>query len=360
MSNRRTLPSRSALAAALSAAGAHGAVAAGDLVELPRRGLAHRHWRLRGRHVLLRVPLAGGADAAAALERQAATFRRMSASGHVPQLFAVLAPAPHLPGGALIVEEVRGRAPVVPRDLAALAEALAAIHSLPLPSGRTRPPLPSPDDPFAATLATIERHLEVAGPTLSAALRAALAQECHWARRYAATHAGELGGGPRALIVTDAHPRNFILRADGRAICVDLERAMYAEPGIDLAHATLPAAIAWGRAGERITAADDERFLAAYFARRGPAAEAAIRPTLPALRRLIRLRTTAAFAAFRAAGAGRVLGPTARRLADRAMARALDPHALNLGRLAQAPGTKPVAAAAAIVRKPFTKPRSGA
>jgi hypothetical protein len=335
----------------LSAHGAYGAVAAGDLVELPHRGLAHRHWRLRGQHVLLRVPLAGGPAAAAVLERQAATFRRLSASGHVPQLYGVLAPTPRMPGGALIVEEVRGRAPVVPRDLPALAQALAAIHALPLPPERARAPLAAPAEPFAATLATIEHHLATARPTLSPALGTWLAAELAWARGHAALHAGELRRSPRALIVTDAHPRNFIVRADGRAVCIDLERAMYAAPGIDLAHATLPAAIAWGRQGERVTAADRERFLAAYFARRGRDAEAAIRPTLPALERLIRLRTTAAFAAFRASGAGRVLGPAARRLAERAIARALDPKRL-------APLSD--RGAAALVRKPFTKNRSGA
>lgn len=351
MSNRQqTWPSRAALAAALGAHGTYDTVAAGDLVELPHRGLAHRHWRLRGQHVLLRVPLAVGPDAAAALERQAATFRRLGASGHVPRLHGVLAPTPRVPGGALIVEEVRGRAPVVPRDFRALAEALAAIHALPLPPERARAPLAAPAEPFAATLATIEHHLATARPTLSPALRARLAAEAAWARDYAARHAEELRRGPRALIVTDAHPRNFVLRADGRAICVDLERAMYAAPGIDLAHATLPAAIAWGREGERVTAADRERFLTAYFARRGRDVEAAVRPTLPALERLIRLRTTAAFAAFRASGAGRVLGPAARRLAQRAIAHALDPKRL-------APTSDP--GATALVRKPFTKIRSG-
>src|SRR6185437_15101993 len=97
------------------------------------RGLAHRHWRLRGQGILLRVPLAGGSGAAAILERQAEAFRRMSGSGHTPRLHGVLRPSAHLPGGALLVEEIRGTAPVVPRDIAALATALAAIHDLKLP-----------------------------------------------------------------------------------------------------------------------------------------------------------------------------------------------------------------------------------
>lgn len=320
------------MAAAVTAHGACGPVGAGDLVDLPHRGLAHRHWRLRGKSILLRVPIVGGAGATAALERQAEAFRRMSASGHAPHLHGVLPPSAALPGGALLVEEIRGRAPAVPRDFAALAAALAAIHDLPLPVAAARAPLPAPDDPFAATLATIERHLDAAWPSLSAAARAELAAERAWARGTAAAPAAALRKAPRALIVTDAHPRNFVLRPDGKAVCVDLERAMYAAPAIDLAHAALPAAIAWGRAGERVGAADRERFFDAYFSRRGRAAEAAIRPTLAAYQRLIWLRTTAAFAAFRAGGAGRVLGPAARRLAVRAMIRALDPTRMAAAR----------------------------
>ena len=329
MSNRPLLPTRTALAAALTAQGAYGPVRAGDLVELPRRGLAHRHWRLRGHAVLLRAPLLGGDTAAAALARQAEAFGRMSASGHAPRLRGTVMPTARLPGGALIVEEVRGRAPVVPRDFAALAAALAAIHALPLPPEAARAPLPSPVDPFADTLAIIERHLDRAWPTLNHAQRTRFAAERDWARRTAAEQGRALRAGPRTLVVTDAHPRNFILRADGRAVCVDLEKAMYGAPAIDLAHAMLPAAIAWGRQGERVTPADRGRFLNAYLKRRGMDAAEALGPRFDLWQRLTALRTMAAFAAFRASGAGGVLGPAARRLARRAIALALMTGALE-------------------------------
>lgn len=331
MSNRPLLPSRTALAATLAAQGAYAPVRAGDLIELPRRGLAHRHWRLRCKAVLLRAPLAGGGHAAAALARQAEAFRRMSASGHAPQLLGVVTPTARLPGGALIVEEIRGRAPVVPRDFPALATALAAIHALPLPPEAARGPLPSPADPFLDTLATIERHLEVAWPTLGPGLRTHFAAERDWARRTATEQSPALRAGPRTLVVTDAHPRNFILRADGRAVCVDLEKAMYGAPAIDLAHAMLPAAIAWGRQGERVSAADRDRFVNAYLQRRGLGAVQALGPQFALWQRLTALRTTAAFAAFRAQGAGRVLGPAAQRLARRAIAQALDSRHLPTG-----------------------------
>ena len=321
-------PSRTALAKALTASGLCGDVVTRELIELPRRGLAHRHWRVRGRGLLLRVPLAANGDA---LTRQAETFRRMAPSSHVPRLEGLLPPGSGLPGGALLVEEIRGRAPVVPRDLASLAAALAAIHDLPVPPAEARPPLPSPEEPFAATLATIDRHLAQAGPSLSPDIRAKLAAARDRAGEFARNHAAELAAAPRALVITDAHPRNFVLTAGGRAICVDLEKAIYGSPAIDLAHAVLPAAIAWGRTGERVTEANCRRFLAVYFNQRGPAAEAALRPLLEPARHLVWLRTTAAFAAFRASGAERVLGPAARRLARRAIARALDGKAMPSG-----------------------------
>jgi len=132
-----------------------------------------------------------------------------------------------------------------------------------------------------------------------------------------------LRAAPRALVLTDAHPRNFIIDRNGRAIAVDLEKALYGAPGIDLAHAMLPAAIAWGRAGERVTDADRADFVAAYFAWRGNAAMREIAPLLEPMRRLTALRTAAAFAAIRTTGADRPLAPAARTIARRAIAAAL-------------------------------------
>lgn len=329
MSSRQTflVPSRRALVAALNAAGAR--VRGSSLEELPRQGLAHRHWRLKGRGLVLRVPILPGGRAA--LDRQAAVFQRAAASGHTPQLHAVLPPSRELPCGALLVEAVGGETPSVPGDLRAIAASLAAIHDLPLP--RSLQPIPAAPEPFAATLALIEGNLKHAAATLSLELHAILDAERQWARRFARENAKALRSAPRALIVTDAHPRNFLIQRNSqsgkdKAVCLDLERGQYASPAIDLAHATLPMAVAWGRAGERLTGADRRRFLDAYFRQRSAAAGRALRPWLPAFTRLVALRTSAAYAAFRASGAERALGPQARALAQRAIAEALDPERL--------------------------------
>ncbi len=325
MSSRLLVPGRPAIAVALTEQRI--AARSADLAELPRRGLAHRHWRLRGRGLVVRVPILRTGNGAA-LAGQAEIFRRAAPSGHTPALYATLAPAHDLPLGALVVAEIRGRQPVVPRDLPAIAAALAAIHDLPVPPPSRRAPLQSPDEPFAATLALIEANLKRGASALDPPLRALLDAERDWARGYAHDHAAALRRAPRALVVTDAHPRNFVIAGDGRAICLDLERALYGAPAIDLAHATLPISVAWGASGERVGEAGFQRFLAAYFRARGLAAERALSPFLAPFRRLTALRTTAAYATFRVSGAERALGPVARAVARRAIARALDAEAL--------------------------------
>ncbi len=50
---------------------------------------------------------------------------------------------------------------------------------------------------------------------------------------------------PRCLIAFDGHPGNFIVRPDGKAVLVDLEKCRYSHPGLDLAHATLYTSTTW-------------------------------------------------------------------------------------------------------------------
>ncbi len=212
---------------------------------LPDKGLAHWHVRLPGSGLLARVPKQSQMDlpAAANLQYQAACFARAAPSGHVPRLHAVLAPSENLPRGALLVEEITGQPARLPHDLPALVQALAALHALPLLPDAERGPLLNPADPMAALLHEIEQqaqHLEAAQlPAASRAgiaavwmpLKAACAQRTQpWAKR---------------LIAFDAHPGNFLLRADGSAVLVDLEKARYGVAALDVAHATLVTSTTW-------------------------------------------------------------------------------------------------------------------
>ncbi|MEO7055500.1 MAG: hypothetical protein ABI281_03295, partial [Caldimonas sp.] len=127
------------------------------LEPLDDSGLAHAHVRLAGHGALARIPKQSQMKLAPAenLRYEAACFEQAAASGHTPKLFAVLPVSPGLPHGALVVEEIVGRAAVLPRDLAAIAAALAALHRVPLPAPAMRRPLQDAADPLCALLAEI-------------------------------------------------------------------------------------------------------------------------------------------------------------------------------------------------------------
>ncbi len=221
------------------------------LVPLSDKGLAHHHVRLEGSGLLARLPKQSqmGLAAAANLAYEAACFQRAAGCGHVPALAGVLPAGPALPRGGLLVEEVVGRPVRLPDDLAAIAAALAAIHALPLPPPATRPPLLDAADPLSALRQEIETqalHLPAAG--LAPQVLALVAR----AQTDLARHAGRDERPARRLIAFDAHPGNFLLRADGSAVLVDLEKSRYSHPPLDLAHATLYTSTTWDLASHAV------------------------------------------------------------------------------------------------------------
>ncbi len=233
---------------------------------LPDSGLAHAHLRLVGTGVLARIPKQSQMDlsAAANLAYQRACFERASASGHAPRLHGVLSPSAALPRGALLVEEIVGVPARLPQDLPAIAEALAAIHSLPLPEGDAREPLLDAPDP----LAELRDQIEVQAVHLDAANLAPTSRRVIDARRAAlAALCARTDRPPKRLIAFDAHPGNFIVRADGRAVLVDLEKARYSLPPLDLAHATLYTSTTWDLASSAVLSiAEVQTFIARWQA----------------------------------------------------------------------------------------------
>ena len=158
------------------------------------KGLAHDHVRVVGTGCLLRVPRQSQFALAAVenLSYQAACFERASLGAHAPRLHGVLPPSRDVPMGALVVDEIAGRAVQLPGDLPALAECLASIHGLPVPPPIKRPPLADHSDPIAGTLLFIEdqaRYLEDATDDSDAI--SMITEELRWARRFADENAGE-------------------------------------------------------------------------------------------------------------------------------------------------------------------------
>lgn len=232
------------LAYGLSRLGDFGEVSVGDLTPLPTTGLAHDHVRLNGRNLLARVPKQSqmDLDEESNLAYQVACFTRAAASGHTPRLHAILPPCDDLPMGALIVDEIDGVALPLPGHIDALAHALAAIHTLPLPADGERRPLKNPRNALADTFMEVMEQSAFIGT-------AGLAYDTEYQIREELMAAGKLlsraDTPPTALIAFDAHPGNFLLAPDGRAILVDLEKARYGVPAFDLAHATLYTSTTW-------------------------------------------------------------------------------------------------------------------
>lgn len=282
-------------------------IAPDGIILMSAKGLSHDHWRLGATGLLLRVPRLSqlGLDAETLLSYQSAAFDRALHSGHTPERIATLSPTTDLPRGALVVREIAGKAPTLPGDMSAIAHALAALHSLPVPATGDRPPLAAPSDPVRALVDRIESQL----PCLNAldlpkASRAILGEEAGWARTFA-LDAETLP--PVTTVLSDSHPGNFVIDGTGRAYAVDLEKLAYDCPAIDLAHASLGFPIRWDPDVDAVLSPHEIRaFYAQYLQLLPPVQADRLRPWLVPLRRLTWLRTTT----FAAAWMARTFGGT--------------------------------------------------
>ncbi len=259
---------------------------------LPATGTAHGHVRLKdGRLARIAYAYEDDPTAAARLHLQAEAFRHLAPAGRTPKLHEVIEPRPGLPGGALIVDFVEGRAPHLPDELDAMADTLARLHSLPLPASES--PIPRQDNPFRATLDVVEqgaqRFLDKAVPDLGA--RGEIVEELELMRDLAGTLAG--WRQPLSIALADTHPGNFIVDRGGLAWFVDLEKVHVGSAAIDLAHATLPTSTVWHPdVGKVLSLAEVEGFYESYLKRIGKTRAAELQPWLQPMRRLTWLRTT--------------------------------------------------------------------
>lgn len=307
-----------ALAAVLSEAPGLVMLAASDLEPLPDKGVAHRHLRLRRHGLVVRLPRWSqmGLEAARHLELQAAAFQRAAAGGHVPALHGVIAPCPSCPRGALLVADVSGRPPRLPQDLPVIACALAALHRLPVPPTEERAPLPAPARPVLAALAQVEHQFAwFHGAGLAPhSLRTLEGELVRVRAEIAQTLNRHLE--PVALVGIDTHPGNFLVDARGHGWFVDLEKAQYGSPAMDLAHTVLPTSTTWDAdCAAVLTAGDVATFLHAWTAAVPEALARAVTPWLHPLRRLTWLRSLSWMAHWLTdsdAAFGRALPPAVR------------------------------------------------
>ena len=215
-----------------------------DLSLMVTKGLAHDHWTIDGTDFLLRVPKQSqmGLSASENLYYQKTCFHRMAPSEHTPICYATIPPSSSLPMGALLVQRIYGREAQTKNDFTLIAKALASIHRLPLPPSEVRAPLLSPDNSLVGMLEEVEmqaRYLSRANiDPLSLSM---ILAELELARK----EVSALATPPVCLISFDAHPGNFIIDSQGKAVLVDLEKGRYGGCGFDLAHASLYTSTSW-------------------------------------------------------------------------------------------------------------------
>jgi Ser/Thr protein kinase RdoA (MazF antagonist) len=267
------------------------------LEPLSGRGIAHDHFAvvgatLHGLAVVLRVPRVSqwGLAPAQQLAYEAAAFARAQPSGVTPHLLGTVPAQPSLPMGALAVERIDGRKPRLPNDMPAIAQSLARIHALAVPGEAARPPLRVHANPVPETLEAIREQAVFLGraglsPLAAAGIRAELMR----AESMALTAQPP---SVLALIGSDTHPGNFLMQGRRRAVFVDLEKALYGNPAIDLAHATLYTSTMWDPdCAAQLMPGEVAEFYDTYFGAVPPDLAAAIKPWVRPLRRLIWLRT---------------------------------------------------------------------
>ena len=234
-----------ALLSALQAAG----IDPGTPELMPDTGLAHDHVRLGGTGWIARLPKQSQMQLGAAenLAYQAACFERASASGHAPRLRPCCRPPRRCPAAGSSWRRSRGAprgCPATCRRSWRRSRRSMACRCPRRPRARrcsTRP-IRSPicwrkstrrpricRPRTADTRAIIERHLKALRDLAGAAARP-----------------------PQRLISFDAHPGNFLITPSGRAVLVDLEKARYSAPPLDLAHATLYTSTTWDVASHAV------------------------------------------------------------------------------------------------------------
>ncbi len=288
---------------ALLAARVRTPLQAADLRPLDDQGLAHEHVLLGSSGLLLRLPKQSQWQQAPEdnLAYQAACFWRLATSGATPRCHAVLPVSPDLPFGGLLVDFIDGRRADAAQDMTAIAACLAQIHTSSEPTfwpggGVSGCALAEQSQVVEANLPEIDRQmgfidrypLEPEARALLIALRAELSPP--------KGAAGQGGVLPRYPIANDTHPGNYRLvprtpNGAPKAVLVDLEKAAFGNPGIDLAHASAYTSTTWEAQGSaELSLAQVTDFYRCYLSLLPPDMAAALMPWLLVTRRLLYLR----------------------------------------------------------------------
>ncbi|MCS6880964.1 MAG: aminoglycoside phosphotransferase family protein [Oscillochloridaceae bacterium] len=209
-----------------------------------------------------------GRPGGAQIAYEGAALRLLAPVGVAPRLHYLDATLALLPYGLLVMDYLPG-GPLRYADaahLVAAARTLARLHQTPAVHGNFIRRRALVDD-LEEARGWLAPYLE--SPHAPAPARARLARLLERAAEDAARHADRFPA-PFALVHTDVQAHNFVVedRPDGpHCRLVDWERPLLDDPTYDLAHFSIPTTTRW-KTGQTLSAAQIERFLAAYCAAR--------------------------------------------------------------------------------------------
>ena len=270
-----------------------------DLKVATTKGLVHDHVLLRSDNfsdyqMVVRIPRLSqfGLEPKENLKYQAACFSAASPSNHTPKLILVVEPSANLPMGALVVEHIKGKNIVLPSDLNGMAECFARVHSLQTPETPDHSELLYHIDPIRGVVNTInEQSKFINEATSDPEVQKILREEVEWASDFANQNSNL--HPPHRLCLTDTHPGNFLVDASGKVFFVDLEKALYGSPAIDLGHATILTSTLWDFDIQvELSRNDIINFYQAYLDFLPVNLKNEIRPWLMPMRRLAWIRST--------------------------------------------------------------------
>ncbi len=194
-----------------------------------------------GQRLVLRVNTGSQMHLENQIEYEFSALQLLLPSGRTPKALFCDGSRRILPYGVMVMEWLPGRALRYEKDLAAAAEILADIHSMPFPdqAGLLAPDYPA-QNIYEECLAMAERYFSwsMAEKGTCRLLEELIAEAGRLSLR------GE-SGAPQCVVNTELNSGNFLINEGDKSYLVDWEKPIISEAAQDLAHFLVPTTTFW-------------------------------------------------------------------------------------------------------------------
>lgn len=215
---------------------------------------------LTGQKLVLRVNTGSQMHLPNQIEYEFSALRDLAPSGRTPKALFCDDSRSILPYGTLVMEWLSGRALRYESDLAAAAEILADIHSLPVPQTTALIPAKYPArEIYEECLTMAQQYLDWDG---------AEKESCRLLEELIAEIGrlplAEGAAAPRCIVNTELNSGNFLINKGARSYLIDWEKPLLSEPAQDLGHFLVPTTTFW-KTDVILTAEEIGNFLRMYL-----------------------------------------------------------------------------------------------